>query len=139
MSRKFVFLFFLVIVLFPAFTKAQGLGNSPYSQIGIGDLIAPVTVQNLGSGGISVSQYGRDYVQLSNPAASVNKKGLYNDSLIKFEGAGTAQYKVLSVGNTLETYTGANFRYFALAIPIGKVWNTTVSIQPFSVKDHSYA
>jgi hypothetical protein len=139
MSRKFVFLFFLVIVLFPAFSQAQGLGNSPYSQIGIGDLIAPVTVQNMGTGGISVSQYNRDYVQLSNPAASVNKKGLYNDSLIKFEGAGTFQYKVLSVGNTLETYTGANFRYFALTVPIGKVWNTTASIQPFSVKDHSYS
>ena len=139
MSRKFVFLFFLVIVLFPAFSKAQGLGNSPYSQIGIGDLVAPVTVQNLGTGGISVSGYNKDYIQLSNPAAGVNKKGLYNDSLIKFEGSGTSQYKVLSVGNTLETYTGANFRYFALAVPIGKVWNTTLSMQPFSVKDHSYA
>jgi hypothetical protein len=139
MSRKFVFLFFLVIVLFPAFSRAQGLGSSPYSQIGIGDLLAPVTVQNLGIGGISVSQYNRDYIQLSNPAASVNKRGLYKDSLIKFEGAGTAQYKVLSVGNTLETYTGANFRYFGLAVPIGKVWNTTLSIQPFSVKDHSFA
>ncbi|MDF2454245.1 MAG: hypothetical protein K0R51_238 [Cytophagaceae bacterium] len=139
MSRKFVFLFFLVIVLFPAFSKAQGLGNSPYSQIGIGDLVAPVSVQNLGAGGISVSQYNRDYVQLSNPATSVNKKGLYNDSLIKFEASGTAQYKVLSVGNKLETYTAANFRYFALTVPIGKVWNTTVSMQPFSVKDHSYS
>lgn len=139
MSRKFVFLFFLVIVLFPAFSKAQGLGSSPYSQIGIGDLVSPVTIQNLGTGGISVSQYNRDYIQLSNPAASVNKKGLYNDSLIKFEGAGTFQYKVLSVGNTMETYIGANFRYFALTVPVGKVWNTTLSMQPFSVKDHSFS
>lgn len=139
MSRKFVFLFFLVIVLFPAFSKAQGLGNSPYSQIGIGDLMAPVTVQNLGAGGISVSGYNREYIQLSNPAASVNKKGLYNDSLIKFEGSGTAQYKAISQGNSLETYKGANFRYFALTVPIGKVWNTTVSMQPFSVKDHSFS
>ena len=139
MSRKFVFLFFLVIVLFPAFSKAQGLGNSPYSQIGIGDLVAPVSIQNLGSGGISVSQFNRDYIQLSNPASSVNKRGLYNDSLIKFEGAGTAQYKVLSLGNKLETYTAANFRYFALTVPIGKVWYTTVSMQPFSVKDHSFS
>ncbi|MBC7485385.1 MAG: hypothetical protein H7282_01355 [Cytophagaceae bacterium] len=139
MSRKFVFLFFLVIVLFPAFSKAQGLGNSPYSQIGIGDVVAPVTIQNLGTGGISVSGYNRDYVQLSNPAASVNKKGLYNDSLIKFEGAGTFQYKALSINKTLETNTGANFRYFALSVPIGKVWNTTASIQPYSVKDHSFS
>ncbi len=139
MSRKFVFLFFLVIVLFPSFSKAQGLGNSPYSQIGIGDLVAPVTIQNLGAGGISVAGYNKDYIQLSNAAAGANKKGLYNDSLIKFEGAGTFQYKVLSIGNTLETYTGANFRYFALSVPIAKVWNTTLSIQPFSVKDHSYA
>jgi hypothetical protein len=139
MSRKFVFLFFLVIVLVPAISQAQGLGNSPYSQIGIGDLVSPVTIQNMGAGGISVAGYNRDYIQLSNPASSVNKKGLYNDSLIKFEGAGTFQYKVLSQGDNLETYIGSNFRYFGLTVPIGKVWNTTVSMQPFSVKDHSFS
>ncbi|MDB5273000.1 MAG: hypothetical protein JWO58_1367 [Chitinophagaceae bacterium] len=139
MSRKFVFLFFLVIVLFPAFSQAQGLGNSPYSQIGIGDLITPVSVQNLGTGGISVAGYNREYIQLSNPAASVNKKGLYNDSLVKIEGAGSAQYKVLSNSQTRENSSGANFRYFAFTLPIGKVWNTTLSMQPFSAKDQTFS
>ncbi|HSZ72066.1 MAG TPA: hypothetical protein VK750_05280 [Cytophagaceae bacterium] len=113
------------------------MGNSPYSAIGIGDLLTPANVQNLGAGGLSVATYNREFIQLSNPAASVNKKGLYNDSLVKIEGAGTAQYKILSAPNALETYKGANYRYFAFTVPIGKVWNTTISMQPFSVKDHS--
>ncbi len=138
MLHRFVFLFFLIAFTSPSVLFAQSLGNSPYSRVGIGDMVQPLTVQNMGSGGLSVSHYNQEFLHLNNPALSTNKKGLYKDSLIKLEGAFTLQHKQFSTGNASESITAANLRYIGLSVPIGKVWNSTLSIQPYSVKNHRY-
>ena len=138
MLRRFVFLFFLLAFAFPADLFAQVLGNSPYSKIGVGDLTQPLTIQNIGAGGVSVSNFNLEYLQLNNPALSANKKGLYKDSLVKIEAAFTLQHNIFTSGSSSQKSTAANIRYFAFSLPIGKVWNTTIAIQPYSVKSHLY-
>jgi hypothetical protein len=139
MLRKFSLIFFFIILVSPLVLFAQGLGNSPYSRVGVGDLVQPVTIQNLGAGGLSVAGFNQDHIHLNNPALSTNKKGLYRDSLVKLEGAFTMQYKQFSTSNATETVSAANLRYVAVSIPIGKVWNTTLAIQPYSIKSHKYS
>jgi hypothetical protein len=138
MLHRFILIFFLGLTIPTSAIFAQNLGNSPYSRVGLGDLVPAQTIQNIGLGGLSVSNYNQEFLQLSNPAMSANKKGLYRDSLVKVEGGFTVQYKQFSTNTASEKVTAANIRYLAFAIPIGKRWNTTVSLLPFSVKNHVY-
>lgn len=138
MLRRFVLIFFLGAITSSSVLFAQVLGNSPYSRVGIGDLVPVQSIQNIGLGGLSVANYNQEFIQLNNPAMGANKKGVYKDSLVKIEGAFTVQHKTFSTKTGSETSVAANIRYIAFAIPIGKKWNTTVALQPYSVKNHVY-
>ena len=52
---------------------AQGLGNSPYSALGIGELYSPANVTNMGMGGIGISNASAFYLNLQNPALSARR------------------------------------------------------------------
>jgi len=138
MLHRFVFLFFLIAITSPSILRAQSLGNSPYSRVGIGDMVEPLTVHNLGAGGLSISNYNQEHLELNNPAMSTNKRGLYRDSLVKIEGGFTLQYKQFSTASSSNSVTAANLRYLAFSIPISKTWNTTIAIQPYAIKNHNY-
>jgi hypothetical protein len=135
---KFKYTFVVIFSLICTYATSQNLGTSPYSKIGVGDILNPITVQGLGMGGVSVSTYNQDYIHLMNPAASTNKKGHYADSLVKIEGAYTIQSKTMYAATTSDKVMGSNLRYIAMSFPLGKRWNTTLALQPFSMKLHSF-
>ena len=92
MLRRFILAFFLLALTSPLVLFGQKLGNSPYSRVGIGDMVQPLTFHNIGAGGLSVAGFNQEYIHLNNPALSTNKKGLYRDSLIKIENLKVVSY-----------------------------------------------
>src|SRR6187431_2261142 len=108
--------FFVAII-----SNAQGLGNSPYSRVGIGDLMSyRGNIRNMGMGYAGSSLMSKDYMNVLNPAGLANFKYQTNDSLVKFDVGFTMQYKSFKAGDTHSTSTGANVNNFAITLPISK-------------------
>src|SRR5688500_9568542 len=69
MYKYFRFLTFLSFTLVSGTAAAQGLGNSPYSRIGLGDIIGNTgSIRNLGMGGTGVSTANGFQLNSINPA-----------------------------------------------------------------------
>lgn len=111
--------------------RGQGLGNSPYSRIGLGDNVGNLGgVRQLGMGGVGQAAPNTGNVNELNPAL------LYYTPRTTFEVGVNGQYK--SVRNASESYrTGsATLAYLALAVPINKRWGAAVGLKPYSVIDY---
>ncbi len=109
----------------------QGLGNSPYSRIGLGDNTGNLGgVRQLGMGGVGQAAPNTGNVNELNPAL------LYYTPRTTFEAGFNGQYK--SVRNATDVYrTGsATLAYLALAVPINKRWGAAVGLKPYSVVDY---
>jgi hypothetical protein len=109
----------------------QGLGNSPYSRIGLGDNVGNLGgVRQLGMGGVGQAAPNTGNVNELNPAL------LYYTPRTTFEAGFNGQYK--NVRNASQSYrTGsATLAYLALAVPINKRWGAAVGLKPYSVIDY---
>jgi hypothetical protein len=109
----------------------QGIGNSPYSRIGLGDNVGNLGgVRQLGMGGVGQAAPNTGNVNELNPAL------LYYTPRTTFEAGINAQTKTVS--NASESYrTGSGtLAYLALAVPINKRWGAAVGLKPYSVVDY---
>jgi hypothetical protein len=117
----------LLLLLNVPFGQAQHLGNSPYSQQGIGMVNENTgNIRNFGMGNVGVSTPNTFHVNFVNPAL------LYYNSRVTFEMAAAGQVK--NIASTEKSQTGgtASLGYLALAVPISKGWRAAVGLQPFS-------
>jgi hypothetical protein len=114
---------------------AQGLGNSPYSALGLGELIPPANVANLGMGGVGVSYASPFYLNSQNPALLARRS-----QFTIFEVGLLGQQKTISQLRRNEQQTqrdfGGNLSYLALAFPLSSRWNTAISLRPYSYVDY---
>jgi hypothetical protein len=111
--------------------QAQGLGNSPYSRIGLGDNIGNLGgVRQLAMGGTGQAAPNTGNVNELNPAL------LYYTPRTTFEAGFTGQYK--NVRNATDSYrTGsATLGYLAFAVPINKRWGAAVGLKPYTIVDY---
>lgn len=109
----------------------QGLGNSPYSRIGVGDNVGNLGgVRQLAMGGTGQAAPNTGNVNELNPAL------LYYTPRTTFEAGFTGQYK--SVRNAVNSYrTGsATLGYLAFAVPLNKRWGAAVGLKPYSIVDY---
>jgi hypothetical protein len=109
----------------------QGLGNSPYSRIGLGDNVGNLGgVRQLGMGGAGQAAPNTGNVNELNPAL------LYYTPRTTFEAGFNGQFK--TVRNASQSYrTGSGtLAYLALAVPINKRWGAAVGLKPYSVIDY---
>lgn len=121
-------------------SNAQGLGNSPYSRVGIGDLMSyRGNIRNMGMGYAGSSLMSKDYMNVLNPAGLANFKYQTNDSLVKFDVGYTMQYKWFKAGETSSTSSGANINNISITLPISKVFTSGFMFSPMAIVQNKYS
>ncbi len=115
--------------------RGQGLGNSPYSALGLGEVLPSANVANLGMGGIGVSYASPFYLNSQNPALLARRT-----RFTIFEVGLLGQQKTISQNVVGSPQTqrdfGGNLSYLALAFPLSSRWNTAISLRPYSFVDY---
>jgi hypothetical protein len=109
----------------------QGLGNSPYSRIGLGDY-------NPNSGGIR--QQGMGGVGLAAPNAvqvnDLNPALVYYVNRTTYEAAFTGQFKQLKSSSASQRTGSGSLGYLAFGVPISRRWGLAVSLRPLTTVDY---
>lgn len=109
----------------------QGLGNSPYSRLGLGDAsLNSGGVRQMGMGGIGVAAPNSVNVNELNPAL------LYYTSRTTFEAGFTGQFKTLKNSVSSQQTGSGNLGYLALAVPINRRWAGAIGLKPYSAVDY---
>lgn len=109
--------------------KAQGLGNSPYSSLGMGEFYGDAYSDNTGMGGAGVASGSGFQVNNLNPALWVRNRFTTLDvGLI-------GQYKDIASGNLKQGNAGGNLAYLSLSFPITPRWVIGANLKPYSFID----
>ncbi len=115
---------------------AQGLGNSPYSALGIGELYSQGNVTNMGMGDVGISNASPFYLNLQNPALLARRT-----RFTVFEVGLMGQSKSISqnVSNDLKSQNNfaANLSYLALSFPANSRWNISISLKPYTYVNYN--
>jgi len=126
--------------LLTIFSYAQGLGNSPYSSIGIGDMMNyRGSIRNMGMGYAGSTLGSKDYINFLNPAALPNFKYKYVDSLVKFDVGFSVQYKTFTTGSSSSNSLGANINHIAFSFPVSRIFTTGLMLTPLSIVQNNYS
>jgi len=127
-------LFYTSLLLFglcPFASKSQGLGNSPYSSQGIGELYGDNNVWNQGIGGLGVAYANPFHLNSANPALLVrNRTTIFEVGLL-------GQAKVLSDRVQSQRDFGGNLSYLNLAFPVAGKWSAGIGLRPYSFIDYN--
>lgn len=113
--------------------RAQGLGNSPYSSLGMGEFYGDAYSDNTGMGQSGVSTGTGFQINNLNPALWVRNRFTTLDIGL------VGQYKDVASGANKQTNTGGNLAYVSLAFPISPRWVLGVSLKPYTFVDYSNA
>lgn len=129
-SLKLTFVFALLALFSSVY--GQGLGNSPYTELGAGELYNDGFAQNQAMGGVGVAASSNFYINNINPALWVNARATM------FEFGGIGQYKQAKSSSATRRDLGVNIANIALAFPVinGK-WSSGFSLRPYSFVDYS--
>jgi len=113
-------------------SQGQGLGNSPYSRLGLGDA-NPNTggVRQLGMGGVGLAAPNGVQVNDLNPAL------VYYTSRTTFEMALNGQFHTVSNRVESQRDGSATLGYLAFAVPISKWWAASAGLRPYSSVDYN--
>ncbi len=104
--------------------------KSPFSRLGIGDIVEPNLVNNQGMGGVGISNGDVTHLNFKNPAL------LPINSLTVFSAGYIGGYQTLRDSVKTESNGGGNLNYLILSFPVKTTkWTTTVGILPYSVID----
>ena len=96
---------------------AQGLGNAPYSRIGLGEYNPNVGgVRQAGMGGVGLAAPNAINVNELNPAL------LCFTNRTTFEAGYTGQYKTIRNATAKNQSGSGTLGYLALAVPLGPKW-----------------
>lgn len=126
-------LFSLLTFLSFTSTFAQGLGNSPYSRLGVGDYkLHQGSVRNIGMAGAGSVSKSNSYINWLNPATLSNFKGKREDSILKIDVGFGLQYKWLKDPNTSSTDFGLNIQHIVIQFPIAKTMNGSLGLLPLT-------
>jgi hypothetical protein len=135
MSNVFRIASVVVCLLISEFVQAQGqaTGNSPYSQIGLGDLNPSAFTPNQGMGGTGVSHTDSLFYNNTNPALL----GRNNFRRTSLDVGITGQWKQLSTKQTSQQQGGGNLGYIAFAFPVMSRWTIGAGIAPYSTVNYN--
>ena len=109
--------------------KAQGLGNSPYSSLGMGEFYGDAYSDNTGMGGAGVASGSGFQVNNLNPALWVRNRFTTLDVGL------VGQYKDIASGNLKQGNAGGNLAYLSLSFPITPRWVIGANLKPYSFID----
>lgn len=109
--------------------KAQGLGNSPYSSLGMGEFYGDAYSDNTGMGGAGVATGNGFQINNLNPALWVRNRFTTLDVGL------VGQYKDIASGNLKQGNAGGNLAYLSLSFPITPRWVIGANLKPYSFID----
>ena len=111
--------------------QAQGLGNSPYSRIGLGEYNANTGgVRQMGMGGVGLAAPNSINVNELNPAL------LYYTGRTTFEAGYNGQYKTVKNASASSRSGNGTLGYLALSVPLSSKWGAAVGLKPLSAVDY---
>ena len=118
-------------VLVASGAQAQGLGNSPYSRIGLGEFNANTGgVRQMGMGGVGLAAPNAVNVNELNPAL------LYYTARTTFEAGYNGQYKTVKNANAANRSGNGTLGYFAMSVPLSTKWGAAVGLKQVSTVDY---
>lgn len=118
-------------ILLAGGAQAQGLGNSPYSRLGLGEFNGNTGgVRQMGMGGVGLAAPNAVNVNELNPAL------LYYTGRTTFEAGYTGQYKTISNATSQNRSGSGNLGYLALAVPLSSKWAAAIGLKPLSTVDY---
>lgn len=121
----------LVSLLAATHGKGQGLGNSPYSRLGLGDAAANTGgTRQLGMGGVGLAAPNGVNVNDLNPAL------IYYTGRTTFEAGYNGQFQTVRNRRESQRDGSATLGYFSLAVPITRRWAGAVGLRPYSAVDY---
>ncbi|MBF9223516.1 porin family protein [Hymenobacter ruricola] len=119
------------MVLLAGGAQAQGLGNSPYSRIGLGEFNANTGgVRQMGMGGVGLAAPNAVNVNELNPAL------LYYTNRTTFEAGFNGQYKTVKNAAASSRSGSGTLGYLALSVPLSSKWGAAVGLKPLSAVDY---
>ena len=131
-DKKLSWSLLLAAVLLAGPAMGQGLGNSPYSRLGLGDNASNTGgVRQLGMGGVGLAAPNSGNVNELNPAL------LYYTPRTTWEAGFNGQIKSVRNADVSHTTGTGTLAYLALAIPINKHWAAAVGLKPYSAVDYN--
>lgn len=110
--------------------RAQNVGNSPYSQIGIGDITNPAFAPQQAMGSAGVAYTNGLFINNLNPALWARNRN------VVLELGVAAQYTRLTSGGTAQRNVGGNLNYLALAFPVARFWTSGLTLEPYSTVNY---
>ena len=111
--------------------RAQGLGNSPYSRIGLGEYNANTGgVRQMAIGGTGLAAPNAVNVNELNPAL------LYYTSRTTFEAGYNGQYKTVRNATAASRSGSGTLGYLAFSVPLSAKWGAAVGLKQVSVVDY---
>ena len=120
----------LIISILSSKTFAQGIGNSPYSAIGVGEVIQNGFVNNYAMGGAGVSFSNGISINSINPALLVKNR------YTTFDVGLLGNAKTISTTQQSQKDFGMSLGYLAASFPIRPRWTAGISFKPYSVIDN---
>ncbi len=126
LSYKNIFLsIFLVLLLIP---EIYSQSSSPYSRIGIGDILYAQSARKLGMGQLGTADAEQNFISFYNPATLYNLKRTRIEFNLNYHGS------FLSADNISAYYAKAEFGGFSIAFPISERYGigAAVGLAPYS-------
>jgi len=115
---------------------AQGLGNSPYSALGLGEPFNSGNITNMGMGGMGISYASPFYLNLQNPAL-LARRTRFTIFEVGLMGQSKSLTQNLNGGTQSQRDFGGNLSYLALAFPINSRLNMSLSLRPYSYVNYN--
>lgn len=114
----------------------QGLGNSPYSALGIGELYPAGNATNVGMGGIGISNSSPFYLNLQNPAL-LGARPPYTVFEVGLVGQSQTLTQNVSNATNSQRDVGGNLGYLALAFPANSRWSMSLNLRPYTFVNYT--
>lgn len=116
---------FLVLLLIP---EVYSQSSSPYSRIGIGDMLYAQSARKLGMGQLGTADAERNFISFYNPAALYQLKRTRIEFNLNYHGS------FLSGDNVSAYYAKAEFGGFSIAFPISERYGigAAVGLTPYT-------
>ena len=126
----FVVFYFLFQTL--CSTLSAQINTSPYSKLGIGLTTGPALINNMGMGGLGISNGNGLHINNVNPAL------LYKNNLTSFDAAFASEINNLSNSEETKQTVKGGLSYVAVAFPVIPLrWTFSVGLMPYSTVGYS--
>lgn len=136
MSLKLRHVFLLFFVGISQFALAQGQGQSPYSSIGLGEIVDETNAVQDMMGGTGVSFTNTFYINSLNPALLAKDRLVNGLKYVAFNVSGKGYFRNLQQEGKVGQDFGLNLSNLGMAFPIVRRWTVGVNFRPYSIVDN---